>query len=97
MHRLALAALTLALAFAPAAAHANTITQTFSVSGNTGSQLQNHLYGAASTTFSQFNPALGTLNSFSLSLQGSAQAPKGLSDNFVTLVDVGPWAGDGKT
>ena len=99
MHRLALAALTLALVSAPAAAHADTMTspEAFTASGN-AVLLVDKSYGVASSSFSLFNTSLGTLNSISFSLSGTALvAPNGpipLGDIFVN-VDPANSIGDG--
>ena len=61
-----------ALLSASFAAHADTITENLTVTGNTSAGTNNGLYGIASTAFSQFNPSLGTLNSISITFSGNA-------------------------
>ena len=55
------------------AAHADTMSTIVSVAANTVAVTDNSgAYGADTNSFAQFNPALGTLNSVTLSLSGSA-------------------------
>jgi len=70
MHRLALAALTLALASAPAAAYADTITQSFT--GNGSTILANNFSLVLTSSFQEFDPSLGTLESVTISVAGMA-------------------------
>ena len=64
-----------ALLSASLAAHADTITEHFTVTGNTGAKAVNGVFGIASTTFSQFDSSLGTLNSITFSFSGNANNP----------------------
>jgi hypothetical protein len=56
------------------AAHAATITENFTVSGSASQNLTGD-YGLASSAFSEFNPALGTLDSVTVTLTGTATGP----------------------
>lgn len=71
-----------ALCAASFAAHADTLTEHFTVTGNTGAQMNDGNFGIASTTFSQFNSSLGTLNSIAFSFSGNANNPNAGSDGF---------------
>ena len=91
MHRFSLkAALTLALVFAPAAAYADTIKNTFTVSGPSTARQNDQSYAISSTYFSQFNTSLGTLNYISYSLQGTATSADTNPGHYDSLKDVAP-------
>ena len=92
MHRLALAPLALALVSVPAAAHAATMTlqEAFTVSGNTTGLAGNGFPTVSSTSFNQFNPLLGTLNSITLSLSGTATSNGPANSNLTFFLQVDP-------
>ncbi len=74
-----------ALCTASFAAHADTLTEHFTVTGNTGAEMTDGLFGIASTTFSQFNSSLGTLNSITFSFSGNANNPSSGFDQFTEV------------
>lgn len=70
------------------AAHADTITQSFTVLGNTGAVLGSGSYGVASSSFARFDASKGTLNSLTISLSGTATYNGADHDNFEALSSV---------
>ncbi len=68
------------------AAHGSTIKQIFSVNGIATGNADG--VGVASTSFSEFNPSLGTLNSISISLSGFAEYSGFLAANFLDITPV---------
>ncbi len=69
------------------AAHADTITENVSATNVVANQDTSNLFGVNTNFFSQFDPTLGTLNSITLSLNGTATDN---SNQFDIFLDVTP-------